>query len=288
MIKSMTAFAREQNQHPFGTITWEIRSVNHRYLEMGFRLPEAFRDIELKLRALIGQYLSRGKVDCVLRFQPGVDAPSDFEMNSGLLHSLAEASATVRSIFDEEIPIDLVNILRWPGVLNVIETDMEPIFKEALSVFEKTLKSLCEMRQREGDQIKKFLGFRLKDIEKEVKNVRKHLPSIIKSQRERLKSKLEEIKVEYDKERFEQELVYLIQRSDVAEELDRLEIHIDEVNQILKQKDSVGRRLDFMMQELNREANTLGSKSISEITTRASVELKVLIEQMREQIQNVE
>jgi uncharacterized protein (TIGR00255 family) len=288
MIKSMTAFAREQTQNSFGTVSWEIRTVNHRYLEVSFRLPDAFREYEPKFRELCSKHLNRGKIECSLRFHPGVDFSNDFEINASLLKSLSEAAETVRSIFDEDTPTDLVGILRWPGVLNSIEGDMSVVFKEAVSVFEKTLKSLTDMRQREGDHTKKFLEQRLKDIAKEVKEVRKHLPEIVKSQRERLLTKLEEMNAEYNKDRFEQELLYLIQRTDVAEELDRLDIHIEEVQKILNQKDAAGRRLDFLMQELNREANTLGSKSVSPITTRASVELKVLIEQMREQVQNIE
>jgi uncharacterized protein (TIGR00255 family) len=289
MIKSMTAFARKQQQQETGTITWEVRSVNSRYLDINFRLPEMFRELEPALREIVGKYLRRGKVDVSLRFRSDGNANGDeIKINQTEAGKLRDALRQIKNIVGEDASISAVEILRWPGVMQIIEGDRKGAFKEALSLFEEDLQELNKAREREGEKLGLFMEQRLEKILAEVAGVKKQLPSILQKQREVLFERFETAKIELDPNRLEQEMVLLAQRADVDEEIDRLEAHVVEVRRILKEGGEVGRRLDFLLQEMNREANTLGSKSISEITTRAAIELKVLVEQVREQVQNVE
>jgi len=288
MLKSMTAFARTEHESEFGTLTWELRTVNHRYLEPHLKLPEMFREIEPKLRALMRKYLSRGKLDCMLKWQPSAKRKDSLNLNTEVLESLNEASKTVSSVFDTVAPVDALSILQWPGVINTESTNRQELCKDALDAFEACLKSLVENRQREGAQLGPLFEERLLAIENIVTDVRSWLPEILKKQNQMLRKRFEDASVELDSDRLEQEMVLLAQKTDVAEELDRLDAHVYEVRSVLKRNEAVGRRLDFLMQELNREANTLSSKSIVTDTTKAAVELKVLIEQIREQVQNIE
>jgi len=288
MLKSMTAFAREQVQHAAGVVSWEIRTVNHRYLDVNFRLPEIFRELEPVLREEVAKVLRRGKVDCALRYQPGSHVHYDIAVNESLVEKLQAALSQLSKTFEDAAATDLVDILRWPGVVQTIEADNSAIQKVVLQSFGKTMKSIDQTRKREGKQLKLFIEQRLEQIKEELKTVQKHLPGILKEQQNRLSLRFKEAKIELDASRVEQEMVMLAQKVDVSEELDRIQIHLKEVQRVLNAKEAVGRRLDFLMQELNREANTLGSKSIHQVTTYASVELKVLIEQMREQVQNIE
>lgn len=286
-MHSMTAFARTDLQTEVGSFTWEIRSVNSRYLELHFRLPDTLRGVEAQVREVLRQKLQRGKVECSLKFTPHIQSQG-MSVNEALVNQLNGAADHVHSLIGPGNALNALEILKWPGVLEQPSLDSKAIEQDALSVFDETLKQLIEMREREGAALEQFISQRLSAIEEQVAKVNDLLPQIISAQRATLLSKLSELKQQVDAERFEQEMVILLNKADVDEELDRLKAHLAEVMRILKQKGAVGRRLDFMMQELNREANTLSSKSISHLTTQIAVELKVLIEQMREQVQNIE
>jgi len=285
----MTGFARQEAKHPWGTLIWEVRSVNHRYLEPHFRLPEFIRELEPSLREQMRKSLSRGKVEASFTYQLGnSDGSQELNLNKVLLEQITDAVAQVNKAVDNTAPLNPLELLRWPGMIADHDIDRDEILKAALDLFKQALTSLVEHRAREGQELKLLIEQRLDGTTEQVKLVRDILPSILQGQRERLLEKLEALKAEPDQDRLEQEMVYLAQKTDVDEELDRLDTHVTEVRRTLKQKGSVGRRLDFLMQELNREANTLSSKSIVTDTTQAAIELKVLIEQMREQIQNIE
>jgi uncharacterized protein (TIGR00255 family) len=285
MIQSMTAFARETDQGDWGQAFWEIRSVNHRYLDMTVKLPESLRDLEMAVRSKIQGYLKRGKVDCFLRFQPGASVPVKIAINESLLNQLGEVRDRVASLFPGDT--DLARIMQWPGLVQIEETDLSGIKDKVLALLETTLSTLTDVRAREGERLKEFIVARLASMRQEVKKVIPCVESVLEEQREKIKTKIASLNLEHDEQRLEQELVYQAQKLDVTEELDRLAVHIDEVQRVLDNDDAVGRRLDFLMQELNREANTLGSKSADSSVTKVSVELKVLIEQMREQVQNL-
>lgn len=288
MIKSMTAFSRQQHQDAECQIQWEIRSVNHRYLDVSFRLPDALRDLEPALRDLSKDYLSRGKVECSLRYAPGAEMVPEMMLNQNLLDSLQKITGEVKNKMPEWRLGGVMDMLRWPGVLQTAENDLTNVKKTALALFEVALKEFVESRAREGEKLKVLLLERTKFVAEEIKKVRAVLPDILKVQREKLLARFEEAKIELDQDRLEQEILMLAQKMDVVEELDRLEAHVSEMEMTLKKGGAVGRRLDFLLQEFNREANTLGSKSVNSVTSKASIELKVGIEQMREQVQNIE
>lgn len=287
MIFSMTAFARQEQKYNWGKASWEIRSVNQRYLETFIRLPEQFRSLEAVIREKLRSKLQRGKVECYLRFEANQAAQSQIYINHSLAKQLIDGAEWViqQAEHGEINPFD---VLRWPSVVAAEEQDLDSIAQQITTLFDTSLKELITSRAREGEQLKAMIEQRLNAVELEVAKVATQLPEAAAWQRQRLIDRLEEAKIELDPQRLEQELVMLAQRSDVAEELDRLKAHIIETYRILKQGGACGRRLDFMMQEFNREANTLGSKSINNHITQSAVELKVLIEQMREQIQNIE
>ncbi|GAK85527.1 protein YicC [Vibrio ponticus] len=271
-----------------GTAVWEIRSVNQRYLETYFRLPEQFRGLEPVLRERFRQRLARGKVECHLRFEANPAAKGELTINETLASQVIKAAEQVMHMTGELSRINPFQVMQWPGVMETPEQDMDAINKDLLAGFDEALSEFIEARGREGDNMKALIEQRLTAITDEVVKVRARMPEILAWQRERLLGKFEEAKIELDAARVEQELIMLAQKSDVAEELDRLDSHVKETTNILKKGGAVGRRLDFMMQEFNRESNTLASKSISTDITASGVELKVLIEQMREQIQNIE
>ncbi len=288
MLKSMTAFARQACSVETGTLTWEIRSVNHRYLEPTFRLPENFRELEPGLRESLRKRLARGKVECSLKWQAESSGSGSLKTHGDTLKALNDALSDVRQHVEHLALADPIAVLQWPGVIDNEPADREALLKAVTSTFDSALDTLIEHRLREGAQIDPMLSQRLDAIEAIVASVREQLPGILQRQSDLVRQRFEEARVELDKERLEQEMVLLAQKSDVAEELDRLEAHVNEVRAVLQRNEPVGRRLDFLMQELNREANTLSSKSIVTDTTKAAVELKVLIEQMREQVQNIE
>ncbi|MEI2267575.1 YicC/YloC family endoribonuclease [Erwinia sp. CGal63] len=287
MIRSMTAYARRETKGEWGSAAWELRSVNQRYLETYIRLPEQFRGLEPVIRERIRNRLTRGKIECNLRFDADVRAQSSLVLNEKLAIQLVKAANWVKLQSDEG-EINPVDILRWPGVMSAEEQDLDVISAELLSALDVALDDFITARETEGAALKSLIEQRLEGVSTEVAKVRAQMPDVLKWQRERLVTKLEEAQVQLDSNRVEQELIMLAQRVDVAEELDRLEAHVKETYNILKKKEAVGRRLDFMMQEFNRESNTLASKSINAEVTTSAIELKVLIEQMREQIQNIE
>ena len=286
MIHSMTGYARKEFKGDWGTAVWEIRSVNQRYLETYLRLPEQLRGLEPILRERFRKQLERGKVECNLRFESQTNA-GQLQINEALAEQLIDSALWVidRAGQGQLNPLD---VLRWPGVMAAPEQDMDELNIRLLAGFDEVLALFVESRQSEGDKLKSVIEQRLDGIEGEVTKVRAFMPQILDWQRQKLIDRLAEAKLELDPTRVEQEIILLAQRIDVAEELDRLGMHIAETHKILKKGGSCGRRLDFMMQEFNRESNTLGSKSINADTTQSAVELKVLIEQMREQIQNIE
>ena len=287
MPRSMTAFARNTLDFSWGSVTCELRSVNHRFLETSFRLPETLREIEMPLREIARKKLSRGKVDCSVQVAfNNTDASVNADLQ--LAKSYIEIAEKLAIELQNPAPISPLDIMRWPGVLKDQEIEPETLHSAATETFNGTVNQLLEGRQREGDKLADMIEQRLQGMEVQAVLVREYLPEILEHQRVRLNEKLSDLKSQLDEDRLEQEMVIISNRADVNEELDRLVAHISEIRLVLRSSDSIGRRLDFLMQELNREANTLGSKSIAGVTTQASVELKVLIEQMREQIQNIE
>jgi uncharacterized protein (TIGR00255 family) len=287
MIASMTGFARRELTGTWGTLTCEIRSVNHRYLEPGFRLPEELRPLESDLRQLLAKHLKRGKVDCTVHLR-GVQA-SEREMRIDQA-ALARVAAAV-GLVSRAVPgstVDAVEVLRWPGVVEASNPDSEALLGAGRSVFQQTLEELGSMRAREGKRLSELVEQRCAGIAALVAQVRARLPEIQLRVRTRLNDRVAELLATVDRDRIETEIVLQLQRLDVAEELDRLTGHIEETRRVMGAGEGAGRRLDFLMQELNREANTLASKSQDLETTRITVDMKVLIEQMREQVQNVE
>ena len=287
MVASMTAFARKGQEADWGSITWEVRSVNHRYLELSLRLPEPLRILEKQVREAIQGELGRGKIEATLKFQPGGVVPFDMEVNRGLAEKLAGAAQSIHPLFSDA-QLNIMDVLEWPGVLQTKDTRMDAVGEAMLLLLKNTLIDLVVSRQREGEGLKKYMQARLDTVQQHVDRVKQQLPDVLQQGRERMVTRFEELSINVDKDRLEQEMVWLAQKVDVAEELQRLQAHVTEVRRVLDQGGVVGRRLDFLMQELNREANTLGSKSIDSAISQAVIELKVCIEQMREQVQNIE
>ncbi len=287
MIRSMTAFARAEWHGELGSLDMELRSVNHRYLEMSIRLPDELRFLEMAVREQIGARLGRGKVECRLNYRPSA-AQAELVINEELARQVAHASRAIDAMLYNPSAVNSMDILRWPDVLQPPKLETEPLKKQVLALLEQVLNEFTATRGREGEQLKTLIEQRCGAIEKVVAELQQHLPEVTARWRERLQERLAGIKEELDPDRLEQEIVLFAQKIDVSEELDRLNAHVKEVRHVLEQDKPVGRRLDFLMQELNREANTLASKSADARTTRAAVELKVLIEQMREQVQNIE
>lgn len=287
MAHSMTGFARIEHASPFGTLSWELRSVNQRYLEPYLRLPDNLRELETPVRDSLRSALARGKVEVTLRFSPATGADG-IQIDRTRAQALISAAEHVSAMLAAPAPIDPLAVLNWPGVMIADATDQEALVAEALALFQHALEQLREARAREGAALAALLEERLVGILEEVSTLKPLLPQMLAAQKQRIVDRCAELQLEPDMPRLEQELVLLAQKSDVAEELDRLCTHVDEVRRVLKQKGAIGRRLDFLMQELNREANTLGSKAIDPRSTQAAVNIKVLIEQMREQVQNLE
>ena len=288
MPRSMTGFARQEAQFPWGSISCEIRTVNHRYLEPSLRMPEVLRVLEPRLREVLKKSLSRGKIEISLQLNLTEGENAEVGVNEALAHQIIQAAEKISASMSQAAPISPVEILKWPGVIQSNEINAEEIQGEAVKLFSAALEQLVSTRQREGEELGQFIDQRLQSIIEKVVLVRAQVPEIQHQFQEKLRSKLEALKVEVEAERFHQEVAYMAQKSDVAEELDRLDAHVNEVRHTLKQKNPIGRRLDFLMQELNREANTLSSKSMTSETSQIAVDLKVLIEQMREQVQNIE
>ena len=287
-MDSMTGFAREDTETTFGTLTCEIRTVNHRYLDVHFRLPEELRAKEIELRQRIGSKLKRGKVDCSLHIRRSNGAAAALQINEELVRQIGTRIDEITTLLPSTQAVDPVDILRWPGVVEEPQIDADPLFAAAASLLEHTLGELGQMRSSEGERITNMLETRCEDILVLAADVRRRMPEVLDAVRAKQQERIDKLDIDADPARLETELALVAQKLDVDEELDRLESHISEIRTALQSEEPVGRRLDFLMQELNREANTLGSKSADAETTKAAVELKVLIEQMREQIQNVE
>lgn len=286
MTASMTAFARLEEAGTWGQAIWEIRSVNHRYLDMSIRLPEELRSLENLIREKIASRVNRGKIDCNLRFEATGLTVANLPLNTGLAEKIIKAAQSLA--IENPGAINPLDILRWPGVIERESLDIESLGNSLLMTLDKGLELLLESRHREGKKLQSILLDRCTAMKTQIKIITEKLPEIAAKIRERYLKKAKELQLELDQERLEQEMLILAQKMDIAEELDRLLAHIDEVEHIMHQNEPVGRRLDFLMQELNREANTLGSKAANVDMSNVSVELKVLIEQMREQIQNIE
>ncbi|GAB2723794.1 YicC/YloC family endoribonuclease [Halomonas garicola] len=286
-VHSMTAFARAEQAEGFGTLQIELRSVNQRYLEPTFRLPEPLRALEPTLREALRQRLARGKVECTLRLDTA-EAGHAPAVNTAYLAELARALEVVQREVPGTAAPTALDLLNQPGVLESGRQDSDVVLTAARSLFERALDELIEARAREGEKLAGMIATRLEGVRREVAAVRALMPEIQQAQREKLLERLDAARTELEPQRLEAELVLVAQKSDVAEELDRLDAHVEEAHRQLAEQGPKGRRLDFLMQELNREANTLSSKSLVAETTRRAVELKVLIEQMREQVQNVE
>jgi uncharacterized protein (TIGR00255 family) len=283
----MTAFSRQELQSEQGDLTWEVRSVNHRYLEVALRLDDSFRSLEMQIRKMFANKLGRGKIDAVLRYKKP-QQQAGFEIDQDLAKSVIKGCNELGEFADDSAPVDMLRVLQWPGVIVADTLDQAELNKSVLDTLKKAIDELVTVRETEGTALQAMILHRCEEIEAIAKATRQRLPEILEQQRNKVQTRLDELQLELDNDRLEQEMVMLAQKTDVAEELDRLESHVIEVRNVIARDEPVGRRLDFLMQELNREANTLGSKSIDTDTTRYSVELKVLIEQMREQIQNIE
>ncbi|MFK7976027.1 MAG: YicC/YloC family endoribonuclease [Halioglobus sp.] len=288
MINSMTAFARESGETQGGVLTVELRSVNHRYLDCTFKLPDTLRALEPVLREKAGKAFARGKLDCLIRLQSSPTESDSLSINEQRLDAVLDAANAVNERLGSASSLDPLRVLQFPGIYTTSATDEDTLRNDATALFAKALDNMQSNRAREGEKLATMITGRLSQVSSEVEKTREIIPALMQHQRERIVKRIADLQVEVDQGRLEQELVYLAQKADVDEELDRLEAHVTEVQRALSKGGPCGRRLDFLMQELNREANTLSSKSVSAGTTQNAVELKVLIEQMREQIQNIE
>ena len=288
MTKSMTAFARTQSNNDSGTLTWEVRTVNSRYLDVHMRLPEDFRACEVRYREIISKRLTRGKVECSLRFKPEVVTENGLDVNKEYAKTVIDACQQINNFSHGNSDINPIEILNWPGVIRESELDLKPLHVASETLLDEALNQLITNRESEGARLQEMVSQRCDAIKQIVDDTRKNMPEIQQRYKDKLLLKLDELKTDVDQSRLEQELVHMAQKMDVEEELDRIDSHLHEISEVLTRDEAVGRRLDFLMQELNREANTLGSKSVDISSTQSSVDLKVLIEQMREQIQNIE
>lgn len=287
MVHSMTAFARVEKNGAYGTLSWELRSVNHRYLEPLLRLPDTLREVEGVVRETLRNGLSRGKIECTLKLTES-SSESSLQVNQERAQQLIQAAELISQQIQQPAALNPMDVLAWPGVLTTQSVDSQVLNSAAIELFSSALQQLKESRGREGADLARLISERLDAIQTEVSVLRELVPQMLEQQRQKILARCQEMQTELDAQRLEQELVLLAQKSDVAEELDRLITHISEVHRVLKTGGAIGRRLDFLMQELNREANTLGSKAIDTRSTQAAVNIKVLIEQMREQVQNIE
>lgn len=288
MLNSMTGFAREVAELPFGTLTCELRAVNHRYLDVQFRLPEELRPKEVELRRQIAAAVKRGKVECSLHLRRAFHASDELKLDQQLVRQISARIAELSDLLPETRALDPIDVLRWPGVVQEPEIDTEPLFTSTSELLAATLSALGEMRSNEGGRIADMLETRCAEIVDIAASVKKRMPEVMDTVRSKQRERIDNLNIDADPARLETELALIAQKLDIDEELDRLVSHVSEIRAVLGKGEPVGRRLDFLMQELNREANTLGSKSSDTETTKAAVDLKVLIEQMREQIQNVE
>jgi uncharacterized protein (TIGR00255 family) len=287
MPLSMTAFATAHAKHDWGTLSWQARSLNHRYLEPNFRLPDTLNSLEMSLRDQMRKFVQRGKVDCTLRIES--DLSQDvIDINVEVARKYISAGETIAKLIASPAHIHPMDIFGMQGVQASNAIDPESLKTAVLELYQQVMEQLVEARKREGDKLADFIRQRLADMTLHIEAIKSNMPQLLATQKKKLLNKLAELGCQLDHERLEQELVYLAQKADVDEELDRLEVHIAEIYRVLQSDKLMGRRLDFLMQEVNREANTISSKAFASSTTQSAVELKVLIEQMREQVQNLE
>jgi uncharacterized protein (TIGR00255 family) len=284
----MTGFARQSAETEAGTLTWELRTVNHRYLDIHFRLPEELRPKEQQFKQRVSAALGRGKVECALHLARSPADKNELQINMELVALLRKRVTEISTALHDTQLLNPIDVLRWPGVICEPDVDTEPLYEDAAALLDTALQSMTDMRRAEGGRIAEMLASRCKDIASLSVSVRERLPDVLAAAHKKQRERIERLDVEADPARLEVELALIAQKLDVDEELDRLDSHLEEISRAVESDGPVGRRLDFLMQELNREANTLGSKSADAQTTKSAVELKVLIEQMREQIQNVE
>jgi uncharacterized protein (TIGR00255 family) len=288
MLHSMTGFARASAEAESGVLTCELRAVNHRYFDVQFRLPEELRGRESDLRQLLAGRVRRGKVDCSMHYRRAAGGAAQIRLNEALVRQIGERAREIGGLLPEVRALDPLDVLRWPGVIEEPEVEADPLYELAVQAVGEALEALTKMRASEGRRIAGMLESRCRDLLDIADSVRGRLPDVLAAVRLKQKERLDKLDVTADPARLETELALVAQKLDVDEELDRLISHVSEIRLTLGSDDAVGRRLDFLMQELNREANTLGAKSADAETSRAAVDMKVLIEQMREQIQNVE
>lgn len=288
MIRSMTGYARAEYRGELGTMVCELRSVNHRYLEFGFRIAEELRSVEGELRSRAQSRLGRGKLDSLIAYRPPAAAAGQVEINEGLVTSLVDATHRIEGMMNNPARMTAMELLNWPGVAIEPETDVTPVKQQATQLFEQALDDMIEGRTREGERLSELIASRSRALEEIVASLRERRPAVLAAVREKLMARIADMDVQPEEGRLEQEIAFIAQKMDVDEELDRLDSHCEEVRAALGRDEPVGRRLDFLMQEFNREANTLASKAADIETTQAAVELKVLVEQMREQVQNIE
>lgn len=288
MIASMTGYAVMSREMPEGSLTLELRSVNNRYLDIQFRLPDEFRLLEPAMRELLNTQLRRGKIDCRLTFMPYAKADLPQQINDQLLNKLLELNNTVKSVLSDARSLSVTDILRWPGILRSDIISTTELHESCMELLQATLNEFTATRVREGEKLKNTLHDRLRQLRQLTTELSPRIPILLTNFQEKLIARLQEAKIDCNDERIRQELILFASKIDVDEELSRLQTHLDEVEHTLLKGGCSGKRLDFLMQELNREANTLGSKSVDVEVSKISVELKVLIEQMREQVQNIE
>ena len=289
MLKSMTAFANGDTQTTHGRFTCEIRSVNHRFLDLSLKQPDFLRKAEGKIRKIVSRTLARGKVDIFLKYYPNPDADNnELSINKPLLNQLLDCENQAKQTLKSQVDTPAIEYLKWPQVIIQTPKDTSELEETAINLISEVTKKLEVARKREGKSLKQTLGEKLDVIKTVTKEIEMHIPQIQAHLKNRITTKLDELKIDCDAERFEQELAFLLQKADIIEETDRLNTHTKEVHRVLELDEPVGRRLDFLIQELHREANTIGSKSNTIITSESSINLKVAIEQMREQVQNIE
>jgi len=288
MIRSMTAFAGSETEIGNLTLQCEMRTVNHRYCDITLKLPDRLRFAEADIRSAIAASIKRGKVECLISNKKQAKEGQSFSVNMNAVNSLLAATHEIEQVMQASLSFSALDVLAFPGIQQEPETDRELLHQGIVSLVNQTLEQLLLVREREGAQLGQLIEDRCRKMQAFVIQAGKRMPEVLSLIRSKLKERISELVAEPDFDRLEQELVFLAQKLDITEELDRLDTHISEVSRVLKQQDPIGRRLDFLMQELNREANTLGSKSADKEMTQIAIELKVLIEQMREQVQNIE
>ena len=287
MPNSMTAFSRIDVNSEFGSLIFELKSVNHRFIEINFKIPELFKKLELQMRDLLKEALVRGKVECSIIINENT-VLSETKIDQAQLENYLDLMQKVKSKVGEPDKISITDVLNLPGVLNQKPVESSGLEKFCLEGFKETIKKLKEFREIEGKKLKKDITEKIKFIEVHLESLEKQLPRLLDLNRKRLEKRISDLAVQIDRDRLDQEMVLLANRSDIDEEIVRLRSHSSEVIRLLDTDNAIGRKLDFLMQEMNREANTIGSKSLSEFTSKVAIELKVLIEQIREQVQNIE